>query len=236
MAVSGTFFGSLAEDEELEQANQELWRRLLGHLRAEVTPEEVRSLLDIGSHHGGLLALLARYFQPQQLIGLEPLAAARQRAMFRLKGKAATVHILDPAQWPSLPAASVDLATCHEVLHLVSNLDRFLRELFRVLSPGARAFIVLGCHAENPVWTRWKHQLSALGHDVFDHLPLDILRRASRAGFHTSVQPLRRDGWIIYDPEVATYTFSSAREMLDHQYRHKLLFRLIKRTSQETYS
>lgn len=231
--MSGSFFGSLAEDEELEQANQELWRRLLGHLRAELTPQEVRCLLDIGSHHGGLLALLVDHFRPDQLIGLEPLAAARQRAMFRLKGKAAAVQILDPAQWPSLQAAGVDLATCHEVLHLVEDLSPFLRELFRVLRPGARAFIVLGCHAENPVWPRWKQQLSALGHEVFDHLPLDVLRQASRAGFHTSVQPLRRDGWVIYDPEAATYEFSSAEEMFDHQYRHKLLFRLIKPTAQD---
>lgn len=232
--MSASFFGSLAEDEELEQANQEFWRRLLGHLRAEVEREEVRCLLDIGSHHGGLLALLAGHFRPRQIIGLEPLAAARQRALFRLKGKAATVQILDPAQWPTLPTGGVDLATCHEVLHLVGNLDAFFRELARVLRPGAPAFLVLGCHAENPVWARWKEQLTALGHEVFDHLPLDILHQASRAGFHTSLQPLRRDGWVHYDPEAATYEFSSAEEMLDHQYRHKLLFRLIKRTAQES--
>jgi len=232
--VSGTFFGSLAEDEELEVANQEFWRRLLGHLRAEVPPDEVDCLLDIGAHRGGLLALLAGHFKPRQLIGLEPLAAARQRAMFRLKGKAGSVQILDPAQWPSLPAAGVDLATCHEVLHLVGDLGPFFRELARVLRPGARAFLVLGCHAENPVWHRWKHQLSALGHQVFDHRPLDILRQASLAGLHPAVQPLRREGWVLYDPVAADYEFSSAEEMFDHQYRHKLLFRLIKRTGQET--
>jgi SAM-dependent methyltransferase len=234
--VTKTFFGSLAEDEELERANQEFWRRLLGHLRAEVTPDEVQSVLDVGCHRGGLLELLARHFKPECLLGLEPLAAARQRALFRLKGQAPSVQILDPAQWPSVPAASVDLATCHEVLQLVGDLCPFLKEIARVLRPAGRAFVVLGCHTENPVWPRWKNQLIALGHAVFDHSPMEILRQASLAGFHTAVQPLRREGWVIYDPVAASFEFASVQEMLDHQYRHKLLFRFIKRNDRETRS
>lgn len=224
-----TFFGSLREDDELERANQEFWRCLLHHARSEMSADEVRCLLDIGCHRGGLLDLLTRHYHPERLLGLEPLADARQRALFRLKGRAATVQILDPARWSSISSASVDLVTCHEVLHLIADLQQLMTDLSRIMRSGALALVVLGSHAENPVWHHWKSQLIAQGHEVFDHSPLDILSAASAAGFHTALQPLRRQGWVIYDPQAADFKYPSVSEMLDHQYRHKLLFRLIKR-------
>lgn len=227
--MNGTFFGSLHEDEQLERWNQEFWRSLLGHIRAEVREEEVRCILDIGCHRGGLLDLLARQLRPERLLGLEPLASAREQAMFRLKGRAPSVQILDSARWSAIPAAGVDLATCHEVLHLVGDLDAFMASLARVMRPGGRAFVVLGCHPENPMWQRWKPQVARLGHEVFDHFPMDVLGAASAAGFHTSVRPLRRDGWVIYDPRTAEYQYPTVTDMFDHQYRHKLLFRLVRR-------
>ncbi|HKI00462.1 MAG TPA: methyltransferase [Thermoanaerobaculia bacterium] len=227
-----TFFGSAREDDELERANQEFWRCLLHHARAEMPTDEVRCLLDIGCHRGGLLDLLTHHYHPERLLGLEPLAGARERAIFRLKGRAPAVQILDTARWPSISSTSVDLVTCHEVLHLIADLQQFMADLSRIMRPGAVALVALGSHAENPVWQQWKPQLLAQGHVVFDHFPLDILSAASAAGFHTGLQPLRRQGWVIYDPRAAEFKYPSVGEMLDHQYRHKLLFRLIKKNLQ----
>lgn len=232
--MNDVFFGSARQDEQLERWNQEFWRSLLSHIRAEVPVAEVRCILDVGCHHGGLLELLARHFQPERLLGLEPLASAREQATFRLKGKAPSVQILGSSRWPVVPSASVDLATCHEVLHLVGDLEAFMGSLARVVRPGAWAFVVLGCHRENPMWQRWKPQVARLGHEVFDHFPMDVLSAASAVGFHTSVRPLRRDGWVIYDPLTAEFQYPSVAEMFDHQFRHKLLFRLIRRSSAET--
>lgn len=232
--MNDAFFASAKQDEQLERWNQEFWRSLLSHIRAEVPAAEVRCILDIGCHRGGLLELLARHFQPKRLLGLEPLASAREQAAFRLKGRAPSVQILDSSRLPGIPNASVDLATCHEVLHLIGDLGAFMGSLARVVRPGAWAFVVLGCHQENPMWQRWKPQVARLGHEVFDHLPMDVLGAASAAGFHTSVRPLRRDGWVIYDPLTAEFQYPSVAEMFDHQFRHKLLFRLIRRSSPET--
>lgn len=81
------------------------------------------------------------------------------------------------------------------------------------------------------MWQSWKPQVARLGHEVFDHFPMDVLRAASDAGFHTSVRPLRRDGWVIYDPGTAEYEYPAIADMFDHQYRHKLLFRLVRHGS-----
>lgn len=223
-----SFLRSAEEEEGLETLNQEFWRSLMVHLRNDCTVDEVHCVLDVGCHRGGLLELLARHFQPKRLVGLEPLPAARERARFRLKGQADEVQILDSDRWSAVSAGGVDLAVVHEVLYLIGDIPSFMTALARVVKPGGRAFVVLGCHTENPSWRRWKPQIQSLGHEVFDHSPMDVLSEASAAGFHTSVRPLRRDGWVIYDPLKADFQYASVAEMFEHQYRQKLLFRLVR--------
>lgn len=224
---SATFFGSAEEDQHLEDVNQVFWRSLFGHARAEVDRKDVSTILDVGCHHGGLLELFSRHFHPQLLIGLEPLEHARQRAGFRLSRQQAEVRLLEPSEWLSVADKCVDLVLCHEVLHLVADLEGMLTQVARVLRPGdhAAAYFVYGSHSENPLWPIWKSKLVELGHEVFDHTPFDVLSAAARSGLQCAIRPLRRDGWVFYNPETAQYQYPSAEAMFDHQYRHKLLFR-----------
>src|SRR5262249_44613845 len=123
--------------------------------------------------------------------------------------------------------AAVDLVTCHEVLYLEPDLRAFMANVHRVLSPSGRVYIVLGCHAENPVWAHWKPRLEALGHRVYDHRPMDILAEGAALGFLPSLRPLRRTGWVTYNPLRSDFPFPSAAGMLDHHFKHKLLFRFM---------
>jgi SAM-dependent methyltransferase len=214
-------------DDSLEQANQIFWLSLLAHIKVELN-QPVKSVLDIGCHRGGLLAQLANTLHPNALTGIEPSEHSRNRAKFRLRSAASKVTILSPDQWANVPANSIDLTTCHEVLHLVDDLSLLFHEVARTLRPQGAAFVVAGCHSENPVWSKWRKQLRAAGQTVFNRAPFDILRAARDAGLKGALRPLRRDGWVIYDPDHSTFTYSSAQELLDHQYRHKLLFRFFK--------
>lgn len=214
-------------DDSLEKANQIFWLSLLAHIKVELD-QPVTSILDIGCHRGGLLAQLANTLHPKALIGIEPSEHSRDRAKFRLRNAASKVTILSSDQWANVPASSIDIITCHEVLHLVQDVSLLFREVARTLRPQGAAFVVAGCHLENPVWSNWREQLRAAGQTVFDRAPFDILRAASDAGLKGALRPLRRDGWVIYDPDHSTFAYSSAEELLNHQYRHKLLFRFFK--------
>ena len=216
------------DDASLEQANGIFWQSLLDHVRNELPGGSVDGVLDVGCHHGGLLAKLAPILRPTRLIGVEPARRSRELAQFRLRTLAPTVTILPPERWSEVPAASVNLVTCHEVLHLVENLPNLFANIFRVLRARSCAFIVAGCHTENPVWEAWSAQLRNSGQTVFDRAPFDILRAGTAAGLLGSLRPLRRDGWIVYNPADAMFDYPSAGSLLDHQYRHKLLFRFVK--------
>lgn len=228
MPLSISFFGSATQDERLEELNLEFWRSLLRHVSAECSAAEVRTILDVGCHRGGMLELFAQQLHPERIVGIEPIAAARRHALMRLRTRAPDVQILDTTDWHRVSAASVDIALSHEMLYLIADIPMLMNHLAHVLRPGGRAFVVFGCHTENPLWARWKQEIAKFGHETFDHSPLDVLRCAAAAGMHTSVRPLRRDGWVIHDPMTATDTYATVSEMFDHHYRHKLCFRLVR--------
>jgi hypothetical protein len=112
------------------------------------------------------------------------------------------------------------------MLYLEPDVQDFMRRIRRVLSPGGAAYVVLGCHSENPLWQTWKTALIAEGHRVYDHTPIEIMEAASSAGLLPSVQPLRRSGWVTYDPLRAEFHYPDVQTMFDHHYRNKLIFRL----------
>ena len=217
----------LEKDISLEQANRIFWASLIGHIKSEirVAPENI---LDLGCHHGGLLEQLATEFRPQSLTGIEPSAHCRERALFRLRKLALKVSILPPERWSEVPASSINLLTCHEVLHLVEDLPELFHQISRTLQKRGTVFVVAGCHTENPLWRQWSAQLQDQGQTIYNRTPFDILRAADNAGLSGAIRPLRRDGWVIYNPDQATFKYSSVEELFDHQYRHKLLFRFIK--------
>lgn len=220
-----TFFGDPALDDDLPLVNETFWTALIGHIARE---GEIRArvILDVGCHTGGLLRELSARFRPDELLGIEPLRGARAGAIQQLNGAAERVMILDSSEWDRIPAGTVDLVTSHETLYLEPDLRSLMKRVRRVLSPTGVAFIVLGCHAENPLWATWKVPLIAAGHQVYDHLPLDVMQAASAEGLMPAVQPLRRSGWITYDPPRAHFRYPDVRTMLDHHYRYKLIFRL----------
>lgn len=223
-AARGRFFADPALDAELPAINEVFWSSLIGHIERD--NPSTRVILDIGCHTGGLLDALSRRFAPTELVGIEPLTTARLAACRRLHGATASVRLFDTSEWDQISPGTIDLAISHEVLYLEPDVLDFMKRVRRVLGVGGVAYVILGCHGENPLWQTWKKALVAAGHCVYDHLPLEIMGAAASAGLLPSVQPLRCSGWITYDPLRADFRYPNVQTMFDHHYRHKLIFRL----------
>lgn len=224
--VTRTHFFDYKEDRRLGDRNIHFWRAIAAHVEADRSAVPGGTLLDIGCHHGGLLELLHERLKPSKLIGLERLMSARRGASERLARFSTEVQILDAEGWSQIPDESVDLVFGHEVLQYIKDLPWLMAEVRRVLAPRRFAYMVLGCHSENPLWVDWKRQLEEIGHTVYDHAPLDLMLTGSRLGLAPSVRPLRDSGWSYYDPGASeAFSYPSVAALLDHQFRHKLLFR-----------
>ncbi len=224
--VIRTHFFDHEEDRRLDERNVHFWRALAGHVQADRCILPGATVLDIGCHRGGLLELLYERLRPAKLIGLEPLVSARRAASQRLARYAAEVKLFGSEGWSDIPNAGVDLVLGHEVLQYIGDLSWLMFEIRRVLAPGGFAYLALGCHTENPLWVDWKRELEELGHTVYDHSPLELMAAGARVGLVPSVRPLRDTGWVYHDPSVSgSFSYPSVGALLEHQFRHKLLFR-----------
>jgi SAM-dependent methyltransferase len=223
--MHGRFFDDSSQEEQLEASNEVFWSCLLDQIRDDYEDDPPSVVLDVGCHRGGLPMRMARLWTLRQVYGIEPLSAAREIAAARLQPLVPGVCLLDADGWERLPVSGIDLVTCHEVLYLEPDLKIFMERLHRVLVPSGQAYVVLGCHSDNPVWPHWKPLLEAMGHRTYDHRPMDILAAAGAQGLLPSVRPLRSAGWITHDPRLSPFTFPNVATMVDHHFKHKLLFR-----------
>lgn len=220
------FFPDPADDDKLEARNATFWEALIDQIRRDGFLQTPRCVLDVGCHRGGLLARIAELWGPAQLLGIEPIEVARLRARLRLATLAPSVLLFGPEHWSKIPDGGVDLVVCHEVLFLLSNVSELVLELARVLAPHGRAYVVAGCHSENPVWPAWQAIFEVDGRPTFTHDPMELMRAAGRSGLLASVRPLRESGWATHNPNDGAFQFPTVAALLDHQFRHKLLFRL----------
>jgi SAM-dependent methyltransferase len=223
-----SFFAATADEDRLEADNAAFWEALLAHIDRDYAGKSLTRVLDVGCHYGGLLMRAAMRFGATGLVGIEPLVQARDIAAKRLREISSDVQICDPSHWSDVEQDSIDLILCHEVLYLIRDVDAVMQCFHRVLKPGAAAYVVLGCHAENPVWNEWRQLIEGDGHVTFSHHPLDILGKANAAKLSGAIRPLRDNGWITYDPSAARFKFTSASAIFEHHYRMKLLFRFLK--------
>jgi SAM-dependent methyltransferase len=223
--MRSSFFADPSEDDDLEPRNEIFWRALIDRIRSDGFPRPPRRVLDVGCHRGGLLATIASHWQPDELVGIEPIESARIRARLRLQAVASRVVLLDTNEWSRVADESIDVIVSHETLFLIPDLGELLTQVRRVLAPEGRAYVAAGCHPENPVWHDWAARLRAMGHRTYDHYPMDVMACAARCGLSPSVRPLRDAGWATHTPG-GQFTFPTVSALLDHQFKHKLLFRL----------
>lgn len=223
METRQSFFPTAAMDGEMEEANGPFWDDLIARIEEDAPGAALDGLLDVGCHRGGFLERVAARWALRTVYGIEPVAELRAAAVARLSGVAQAV-ILDVDGWERIPDDAVPLVTAQEVLYLVGDLDGMMRRIARVLRPGGAAYLTLGSHTENPLWPHWRPILVSMGLDVFDHSPLDILRAGEAAGLNPAVRPLRTDGWVTYRPSATRFPVPSVAALIDHHFRHKLLF------------
>lgn len=226
--IRRTFFEDIHEDAALADRNAIFWRSLLGHIEADRAASPGCTILDWGCHRGGLLSLAVRTFHAARVYGIEPLLEARRFAEAALGQHDVDSAVLPPGGISTISASTVDIVLSHEVFYLLEDLAAAMQEIARVLTPGGSAYIVLGCHTENPIWPTWKRELQDLGHKVFDHAPLELLRAGADAGLSPALRPLRTSGWVHYDPRQPGFGFPTVDALLDHQFKHKLLFRFVR--------
>jgi len=106
------------------------------------------TILDAGCGRGFAFPLLEKHFQPKTIIGVDIDEQELEFAAVAGNERQCNVTI-EPASIThlSLPAASVDVIFCHQLLHHVTHQREVLNEFFRVLKPGGTILISESCRS-----------------------------------------------------------------------------------------
>jgi ubiquinone/menaquinone biosynthesis C-methylase UbiE len=97
-----------------------------------------KKVLEVGSGRGGGASYLARYRQPESLLGID---YSREASLFCKSRHAAVQHLafaVGDAEKLPLPDRAFDVVVNVESSHCYGNIENFFREVARVLQPGGR--------------------------------------------------------------------------------------------------
>jgi ubiquinone/menaquinone biosynthesis C-methylase UbiE len=110
----------------------------------ETLPEvQGMQVLDVGCGTGALARRMAE--RGARVTGVDSSGGMLEEAKAKAEGKEGLVFILAGAESMPLPDASVDLAVSSVALHHFEYIDRSLKEIWRVLKPGAGLYLCDMC-------------------------------------------------------------------------------------------
>jgi len=112
------------------------------HLKVRATcrllkPSSGGTFVDIGCGDGSITEVVRDAIKCVNCIGIEISMKAAQEAHLR----GVNVTVADLAEGIPLASDSVDVMLCGDVIEHLVDVDNFLREIYRVLAPGARCLI-----------------------------------------------------------------------------------------------
>jgi SAM-dependent methyltransferase len=126
-------------------------------------------VLDVGCGQGKSFRPLLEHFAPRRLIGVDADEECLQRARMEAARESVPVQLqrADVAAL-TLPDASIDIVFCHQTFHHLTQQERALSELYRVLKPGG---LLLFAESTRAYINSWIIRL------LFRH-PMDVQKSA----------------------------------------------------------
>ncbi|MBC7917861.1 MAG: class I SAM-dependent methyltransferase, partial [Rhodoferax sp.] len=112
--------------------------RALADLQRMLPPGKTfAQVLDTGCGFGLSFAELARCFQPERIVAIDPAPGLQERAGANAAACPCTVELrTDNAAQMSFPDATFDMVFCHQTFHHIVAQEEAMAEFFRVLKPG----------------------------------------------------------------------------------------------------
>jgi SAM-dependent methyltransferase len=108
-------------------------------------------ILDLGCGEAMACRLMAdRLGDSGHIVGVDIADGMLQNARAKSAGYKNMTFVCGPAEHIPCPDNSFNKALSVEAFYFFQHQDRVLQELFRVLAPGGRLFVVLCLHKDNP--------------------------------------------------------------------------------------
>ncbi|MEM1074714.1 MAG: class I SAM-dependent methyltransferase [Pseudomonadota bacterium] len=221
-ALIDTWSTAPSEEDSMTDEHAWIWREMI-----DIIPRQELSsarILDIGCNQGGFLRMLydARPFASG--VGVD-LARDRVALANAAKGDRPLAYMASDKLEDA--GGGFDMAFSHEVIYLIGDLEDHARQVAAVLKPGGHYDAVTCCHADSPLWSRWRPKIAEFSNiAVPNHSVADIAGAFRAAGLEVSISRFLANAFIPNEPP--TDYFLTDVERLETYARWKLCFRCVK--------
>ena len=214
-----TWSSDPSEEDGMTDEHAWIWREMIRCIPQ--TDLSQHRVLDIGCNQGGFLRLLHDTRPFAAGVGVD-LARDRIALANAAKGDRPLDYIA--TQTLADAGEGFDLAFSHEVIYLIEDLDDHARQVMSALAPGGHYDAVTCCHADNPLWPRWRDKINAFSNiDVPSHSVAQIAQAFRNAGFDVAISRFLAST-AIPDEGPSDY-FPTELDRLDIYCTWKLCFR-----------
>jgi ubiquinone/menaquinone biosynthesis C-methylase UbiE len=158
-------------------------RAIIGRIRARFADGPL-SVLDVGCGTGVFAARIRAAVPRSRVWGLDLVSAmlSQGRARWRSDPEHIAAVQGDSEQLP-FPAGAFDVVTCANSFHHYPHQDRAVAEMYRVLKPGGRLFLVDGCRDGPWGWFIYDICVAGVEGDVLHASARRVRDLFGRAGF-----------------------------------------------------
>jgi len=184
-----------------------------------------KTVLDFGCNQGGFLPVLYQRKPFKMGIGIDVAKQAIEIANENNKNLPLIYEVRDNLSHLS---EEIDVAFSHEVLYLLGNLEQHAKEVFSALKHDGVYYASLGCHTDNPLWSKWKKILERQSNIEIKNYSLNFIAKTfQKNGFHVFAQKFMLNNFILIEEE--SEYFSSVADHLNYYWDYKILWKFKKR-------
>ncbi|MEL6467516.1 MAG: class I SAM-dependent methyltransferase [Pseudomonadota bacterium] len=211
-----------SEEDSMTDEHVWIWQEMI-NIIPQPDLSSVR-VLDIGCNQGGFLRMLYDQRPFASGVGID-IARDRVALANAAKGNRPLQYVASSQIEDA--GDGFDLAFSHEVIYLIEDLQAHARQVGKVLKTGGHYDAVTCCHADSPLWAKWRPKISQFSNvGVPNHSVADIASAFRSEGFEVSISRFLANGFIPTEPP--TDYFPTDIERLETYTKWKLCFRCVK--------
>lgn len=210
-------------EQEMEDEHLESWISTIEQLNIKDFSKDY-SILDFGCNQGGFLRLLHKKHPFKNGVGIDIASDSIEVANQRKANLPLEYICTDTA---SNLNQTFDVAISTSVIFFIDDLNKHAKDIFNSLNKKGVYYISFSDFGKSPSLTKIKQEIIRISETpLVVHTLDDIVKAFSEEGFEVEVKRTQPDYFTSLKPNESWS--SSAFEKIEHTYKNRYLFRMIK--------
>lgn len=222
------FHFSNLEKNITSNSNFIFWISLINESKNILNPKKYKNVLDFGCGDGGLLNIFNQMDKLKNGLGLELDENLLNIANKNRQNKSIKFKKYKKATLKKYKNY-FDVAYSQEVIYTIKDLKKHSKEIFNSLKCGGYYFATIGCHIENPLWSKRREKIrKEEDYYAYDYSIDEIAKIFYKTGFRVGLKRLPLLYFSIYDKKTTKSFSNNLSSLVRTTEENKMLFCFMK--------